>query len=214
MLGTLTAESIRARVDALGAQREAACADHHLAQASADALAFDAPHDVEARRGRTMHLEAAHNAERRVAEIDAAIVAAGERLALLAVQAEHGRRVSAAREAARFAEQRMKAARRFDRAVAEAGKAYDAYAALEPDLAASLRAADVADPTATRVLASRAARAVRFAAWAQAPRLMTLLGLPRATVAQRRPLAEAERALVPDLTTAMAEPTSGVEAIA
>lgn len=199
MFGLAPAESIRARIVALEGERDALSARGALAKRTAAELAFDAEEGGKARLERDQHQALAAECDRRLNEIDAALAGARQRLADIDAAEAEARKQSAAREAARLAELRTKAARRLDKALADAERAYIEYADLEPELAAQLRAASAARPEELRVLATRAARAVRFAAWAQAPSLSAALGGPRATVAHRRPLAEADRTLTPAL---------------
>lgn len=195
MFGLDTAGSIRARIATLEGERDAVSARGALAKQKAAELAFDAENDSKVKAARQRHLTVASECEGRSADINAAVAGAKKRLQELAVVEAAAQRQAAEREAARLAEVRAKAARRLDKALADAERAYLEFTGSEPELAANLRAAGAAAPEETRTLASRAARAVRFAAWALAPELSAALGGPRATVAHRRPLAEANRTL-------------------
>lgn len=199
MLSKVTVDSIRARIVEFETERQAVAARAAYARQNAIDLAFDAETDRNAKAAREGHLSALMQAERRLAEVDAALASGRKRLDQLAEAEQVARKVEAARQAARIAEQRAKAARRLDKALQDAERAYTEYTALEPELASQLRAAGKASPEETRTLASRAARAVRFAAWALAPSLIAALGSPRATVAHRRALADANRTLTPAL---------------
>jgi len=187
----MTAENFRNRIAALESERHGLTLQATDARRRAAELAFDAETDSHARSEREQLMRSASQAEARLSEIDAALAGARMRLSKALAAEERARKQSAAREAHRLAEQRAKAARRLDRALVDAERAFAEYADLQPELAAKLRAADAASPEEARLLATRTGRAVRFAAWAQAPRLATALGGPRATVAHRRPLAEA-----------------------
>lgn len=197
MLHGMTSENFRERINALEGERDALTAHATQARQRAAELAFDAETDNHAKSERNRLAREALDAQTRLAEIDAALAGARVRLDKAVATEERARKQSAAREAHKLAEQRAKAARGLDRALADAERAFAEYADLQPELATKLRAADAASPEEARLLATRTSRAVRFAAWAQAPRLATALGGPRATMAHRRPLAEANEAATP-----------------
>lgn len=192
MLPALSPATLRQRIGALDTERAALTASLARHQQDADAIAFDAEENPRLRAERNAGLDVARRAAERVAEIDAALRTASDRLASALREETRIARTAAIRRAARAGLARRKAAERFDRAMAAAERALTDYAVLEADLTAPLREADLLDSTATGVLAKRARRAVQFAVWANAPELATLLACPRAAVGHRRTLVAAD----------------------